>query len=158
MAVDKSAWDLEEDDQPEAESKSKLTPMTQLEIKPKARLVLEDSDSENWGLVLDCHGALNTIPEDAEPVGKWNRYQDDVIWISLTTPIEALADRAIQQYVFVSEARRKAEAAGTAKKTGTKKARKASAAKPKTEQGVEPTAAQETANKLDSLRKKLRGG
>jgi len=85
-------------------------PLEQLKIpalKVKARLVLEDSDCQEWGVVKDCHLNVNHIPEDAEVVGTWNKYGDGVFWVSLTTPVEALADKATQLFVELAERRRR---------------------------------------------------
>ncbi len=70
--------------------------MQSTEYKSKVRLVLEDSEIAEWGLVKDCHGAINLIPEDADIVGTWNRYGTGTYWISLTVASEALLDRATQ--------------------------------------------------------------
>jgi len=77
----------------------------ELEFVPKAHLVLEGSDKHEWGLVKDCHGCVNFIPENAEVVGTWNKYGEGTFWVDLTTPLEALRDRAIQLYKELAEAR-----------------------------------------------------
>lgn len=78
-----STWKTEED---QTEQKP--------EYKPKAHLVLEGSDQHEWGVVKDCHGNVNHIPEDAEIVGTWNKYGEGVFWVSLETAIQALQDKA----------------------------------------------------------------
>jgi len=78
-----SSWKTEED---QSEQKP--------EYQVKAHLVLEGSDQHEWGVVKDCHGNVNHIPEDAEIVGTWNKYGEGVFWVSLETPIQALQDRA----------------------------------------------------------------
>lgn len=78
-----SSWKTEED---QTEQKP--------EYQPKAHLVLEGSDQHEWGVVKDCHGCVNNIPDDAEVVGTWNKYGDGVLWVSLETPIQALQDKA----------------------------------------------------------------
>lgn len=75
------------------------------EFTPKAHLVLEGSEQHPWGIVKDCHGSINIITDDAEVVGMWNRYGDGVIWVDLTTPLEALRDKAVQLYKELSDAR-----------------------------------------------------
>ncbi|GAH71568.1 unnamed protein product, partial [marine sediment metagenome] len=59
-----------------------------------AHLVLEGSDQHEWGVVKDCHGNINLIPDDAEVVGTWNKYAEGTFWVSLETPIQALQDKA----------------------------------------------------------------
>lgn len=89
------AWELEhEPGQP-----------PKLEFKPKAHLVLEGSEQHEWGLVKDCHGCINMIPDDAEIVGVWNKYGDGIFWVSLQTSLSALEDRATQLYVELAEGR-----------------------------------------------------
>ncbi len=80
-----SSWETENgEDQPQQKP----------EYQAKARLVLEGSDQHEWGVVKDCHGCVNYIPEDAEIVGTWNKYGEGVFWVSLETPIQALQDKA----------------------------------------------------------------
>lgn len=81
---DTSKWDTESEEQP--------TP----EYKVKAHLVLEGSEKHDWGVVKDCHGCVNHIPEDAEVVGTWNKYSEGTFWVNLQTSLEALQDRATQ--------------------------------------------------------------
>jgi len=76
-----------------------------LEYQIKAHLVLEGSNDHEWGVVKDCHGCVNYIPEDAEVVGTWNKYAGG-FWVSLETPITALVDKATQLYVELAEKRR----------------------------------------------------
>ncbi len=82
-----SSWNTEEgEEQPQPQQKP--------EYQAKAHLVLEGSDQHEWGIVKDCHGCVNYIPEDAEIVGNWSKYSEGVFWVSLETPIQALQDRA----------------------------------------------------------------
>lgn len=92
---ERDPWELEhEGEQPK------------LEFKPKAHLVLEGSERHDWGVVKDCHGLINDIPDDAEIVGTWNKYgEDGVYWVDLMTPLEALQDRATQLYAELAEGR-----------------------------------------------------
>ncbi len=90
MTTAKDVWGTES----EFDSSERVQPET--EYKPKVRLVLEDSETAEWGLVKDCHGAINHIPEDADIVGTWNRYGTGTYWISLTVATEALLDRHTQ--------------------------------------------------------------
>lgn len=95
-----NAWELEHE--PEQPPK--------LEFKPKAHLVLEGSDQFEWGLVKDCHGLINMIPDDAEVVGVWNKYASGpegnlTFWVSLQTSLNALEDRATQLYKELAEGR-----------------------------------------------------
>lgn len=79
------------------------------EYQAKAHLVLEGSEQHEWGVVKDCHGNINHIPEDAEVVGTWSRYGDGTYWVSLETSLQALQDRAT---ILVAElARRRREEA-----------------------------------------------
>jgi len=75
------------------------------ELKIKAHLVLEGSEKYEWGVVKDCKGCINIIPPDAEVVGTWNKYGDGTYWVSITTPIEALVDRATQLFSELAEKR-----------------------------------------------------
>jgi len=98
-----NAWELEHE--PEQPPK--------LEFKPKATLVLEGSDQHDWGVVKDCHGRINMIPDDAEVVGTWNKYSSGpernlTFWVSLQTSLSALEDRATQLYRELSEGRAEA--------------------------------------------------
>ncbi len=79
-----SSWNTEENEQHQQKP----------EYQAKAHLVLEGSDQHEWGVVKDCHGCINYIPEDAEIVGNWNKHGEGVFWISLETPIQALQDKA----------------------------------------------------------------
>ncbi len=63
---------------------------------PKAHLILEGSDRHDWGLVKDCLGRINYVPEDAVVVGCWHKYEEGVFWVSLLTPLKALEDTAIR--------------------------------------------------------------
>lgn len=101
--VEEDKWQLEHE--PEQPPK--------LEFKPKAHLVLEGSDQHEWGLVKDCHGLINIIPDDAEIVGVWNKYASGpegnlIFWVSLQTSLSALEDRATQLYRELSEGRAEA--------------------------------------------------
>ncbi len=124
-----SKWNTEEEE-------SQIPPT---DYKTKSRLVLEGSGQYEWGVVKDCLGCINYIPEDAEVVGTWNKYSDGVFWISLTTSIEALADRATQLYHELTENRKKQlESLGPITKTKGSK-RQASKSKPESaEIEVEP--------------------
>lgn len=79
-----TSWKTEEEEQ------SQKGP----EYQAKAHLILEASDRHEWGVVKDCHGNINFVPEDAEIVGTWNKYGDGVFWVSLETPLQALQDKA----------------------------------------------------------------
>jgi len=63
---------------------------------PKAHLILEGSELHDWGLVKDCHGCVNYVPEDAVVVGTWHKYDVGTFWVSLLTPLKALEDISIQ--------------------------------------------------------------
>lgn len=91
-------WETEHDDVPE--------------YKAKAHLVLEGSGDpgNTWGVVKDCHGNINMVPEDAEVVGTWSRYTNGEYWVSLETPIQALQDKATILIAEMAEKRRLQEA------------------------------------------------
>lgn len=91
-------WEPEVEEQPEQSPAS--------EYKIKARLVLENSDQYEWGVVKDCHGNVNHIPDDAEVVGTWNKYSEGIFWVTLTTSVEALVDKATQLFLELSEKRK----------------------------------------------------
>lgn len=102
-----------------------------LEFKVKAHLVLEGSDQHDWGVVKDCRGLINMIPDDAEVVGTWNKYASGpegglTFWVSLQTSLNALEDRATQLYKELSEGRAEAmqqmEKVAPAKRTPRAKA------------------------------------
>ncbi len=126
--------------------------MKLLHYNEKAGLLLQDSCSEDWGIVL-----FNSIPEEnQEIVGYWRRCSDKLIWISLTTPIEALLDKTTILMAELSERRRrdlpligiakkKRESSGTSKKSTKKVVAKVE---------VEKTA--ETLKSLQALRDKIR--
>jgi hypothetical protein len=95
MQEQRDPWALEEDiEQP-----------PKLEFKPKAHLVLEGSERHDWGVVKDCHGNINAIPDDAEVVGTWSKYGDGTYWVSLQTSLSALEDRATQLYLELADSR-----------------------------------------------------
>jgi len=97
-------WELEHEEAP------KQGP-PKLEFKSKAHLVLEGSNRFEWGVVKDCHGLINMIPDDAEVVGTWNKYagpgefEAGTFWVDLATPLSALEDRATQLYAELAKGR-----------------------------------------------------
>jgi len=101
---DRDPWELEHEE----------LGRPRLEFKPKAHLVLEGSNRFDWGVVKDCHGLVNLIPDDAEIVGTWNKYNysenDGVFWVDLMTPLTALEDRATQLYAELAQGRSEAMA------------------------------------------------
>ena len=92
-----TSWKTEEEEQSQQEPQHQT----------KAHLVLEGSDQHEWGVVKDCHGNVNFIPEDAEVVGTWNKYGEGVFWVSLETPIQALQDKATLLFVKLAEERKR---------------------------------------------------
>jgi len=105
---EKSSWELEKDSWALEQEDAKQPP--KLEFQPKASLVLEGSDRHEWGVVKDCRGHINMIPEDAEVVGTWNKFaepghQELTFWIALMTPVAALHDRATQLYKELADSR-----------------------------------------------------
>jgi len=96
-------------------------PQQKPEYQPKAHLVLEGSDQHEWGVVKDCHGNVNFIPEDAEIVGTWNKYGEGVFWVSLETPIQALQDKATLLTAKLAKEREQEVARRPAKRQPTPK-------------------------------------
>ncbi len=105
------SWKTEED----------VEPQRKPEYQPKAHLVLEGSGQHEWGVVKDCHGCINSIPEDAEIVGTWNKYGEGVFWVSLETPIQALQDKATILIAKLAEEREKEMAHRPARRQPTPK-------------------------------------
>lgn len=99
----KSTWETEEEEAPatvvmlgkEKVAMSEMAEQLHPEYKVKTRLVLEDSEKYEWGLVKDCHGCINHIPEDAEIVGTWSKYSDGTFWVGLETSLQALQDKTV---------------------------------------------------------------
>ncbi len=154
QTAEEKAWELENDGVPSTtEAMEKAVPMEQTEYKPKAHLVLEGSESQEWGVVKDCLGRVNYIPPDAEIVGSWSRYGDGTYWVSLTTSLEALRDRSTRLFAQLAEARLKAEEAAGYKP----KPKRARAPKEPRKEEEETPEVSETTSRLDALRKKLKG-
>ncbi len=61
-------------------------------MHPKAHLILEGSERHDWGVVKDCLGRINYVPEGAQVVGTWHKYGSGTFWVSLLTPLKALED------------------------------------------------------------------
>lgn len=95
----------------------------------KVSLVLEGSEFYEFGIVKDCHGSINSIPESAEVVGMWSRYGEGTYWVSLTTPVQALQDVLITLIKGTDEDRKKQQPA-TRRKTGTPRTVKPPESKP----------------------------
>ncbi len=125
-----TSWNTEED---QSEQKP--------EYQAKAHLVLEGSDQHEWGVVKDCHGCINNIPEDAEVVGTWSKYGEGIFWVSLETPLQALQDKAT---ILIAELAKKRE-----QELAYRPARKRSL--PKEPVGPSPS------EKLEKLRAKITG-
>lgn len=131
-----SSWETEE----ETEEKT-VGP----EYKVKAHIVLEGSEQYEWGVVKDCHGCINHIPEDAEIVGTWCKYSDGTFWVSLETPIQALQDKAT---ILVAELAKRRAQEPVVQRAITRRARRAA---PKPDEETGPSV-------FDELRAKLAGG
>ena len=143
-----SPWDLEEVDESK-DAVAKTVNLEDTEYKVKAHLVLEDSETAEWGVVKDCHGNINMIPPDADVVGTWSRYGDGTYWVSITTPIEAMLDRYTQLALQLSKARADGDPLLHPKST-TRKTRTKSE---KVEVDEGPS---ETVSKLDGLLNRLK--
>ncbi len=126
-----SSWNTEEEEQ------SQQRP----EYQAKAHLVLEGSDQHEWGVVKDCHGRVNHIPEDAEVVGTWSKYSEGVFWVSLETPLQALQDKATTLIAELAKKRQEELAHPPARKRSMPK---------------EP-AGPSTSDRLEKLRAKVTG-
>lgn len=95
-------------------------PPLKFESKPKAHIVLEDSDDESSGIVKDTQCDLSWIPGQGATVGTWSRSKvDGLIHIKLLTPIEALYDSAVNTWAKFAEIR--TEQKKTRGKPGRKK-------------------------------------
>jgi len=127
-----SSWNTEE-----GEEQTQQKP----EYQVKAHLVLEGSDQHEWGVVKDCHGNINHIPEDAEVVGTWSKYGEGTLWVSLETPIQALQDKATLLFADLAKERKKELAHLPTRKRSPPK---------------EPTSPS-TLNKLEQLRASIKG-
>ena len=78
--------------------------------KIKAHLVLLNSDSEDWGLVADIPLNEQYVKGRTSPnpvyVGTWSKgINDDIIRLSVETPLQALQDRAVQTFKKISDER-----------------------------------------------------
>ena len=112
----------------------------------KVMLTLEDSGKENWGVVRDMSGKLFDPIDTAQIIGTWSRAPyDNLIHVSLTTPLQALSDRAVLIWTEISE-RRKLEKTTTV--GGTRKKRALAPT-------VEADLAVETKLEFNKLREKL---
>lgn len=81
-------------------------PIPKFESKPKAHIVLEESDTEHTGLVKDTLCDINWISGQGETIGTWSRSRiDGLIHIKLLTSIEALYDRAINTWAEFAKER-----------------------------------------------------
>jgi len=78
-----------------------------LDLQVKAHVALEDSDKEHWGMVKYLEpGNYKLGAAEGELVGNWSRSPGDgLIHVFLETPLEALADRAVQEFARFAEAR-----------------------------------------------------
>jgi len=113
------------------------------EYKVKAHLVLEGSEKHEWGVVKDCHGCINYIPEDAEIVGTWSKYSEGTYWVNLETPIQALQDKAT---LLTAELARRRAQEPVVRRATAKRTRRAA---PEPVEDTGPSA-------FDELRAKLR--
>ena len=78
-----------------------------LENKPKAHIVLEDSDTEDYGVVKDTRNDIMWVSGKGDVVGTWSRSKvDGLIHISLIDSINALYDRAVMSWSKNVEARK----------------------------------------------------
>ena len=67
-----------------------------IQNKPKAHIALEESDTEDFGIVKDTRNDIMWVSGKGDIIGTWSRSRvDGLIHISLLTSIEALYDRAV---------------------------------------------------------------
>ena len=116
---------------------------------PKAHLILEGSDRHEWGLVKDCLGRINYVPEDAVVVGMWHKYEEGVVWVSLLTPLKALEDTAVKLAAEQAAVRDKDISGMAVPKTPGKKRKPRAKKEPVVEQD-------DTLDKLAALRARLK--
>lgn len=132
----------------QTETEASEQPKQPTDFKIKAHLVLEGSNEFEWGVVKDCKGNVNFIPEDAEVVGTWNKYGNGVFWVSITTPVEALVDRATQLFAELAKRRQEQQGILVGKKAATQRRPK----KEKADEEVSPTV-----SKLQAMKQRLKG-
>ena len=138
--------------QTEADDEQELIPLEETDYRMKTHLVLEASESEEWGVVRDCAGNINYIPPDAPVVGNWTKYGEGTFWLSLTTSLEAMRDTSIRLTMELAEKR----AAAPKPTTKPAKARRGAKAPAATEEPTElEVEAAQTLSTIDSLRSKL---
>ena len=116
---------------------------------PAASLILEGSDRHDWGLVKDCLGRINYVPEDAVVVGCWHKYEEGIFWVSLLTPLKALEDIAVKLAVERIAVRDKDISGITVSKTPGKKRKPRAKKEPEPEQD-------DTLDRLAVLRARLK--
>ncbi len=114
---------------------------------PKAHLILEGSEQFEWGVVKDCHGCINYVPEGSEVVGVWHKYGSGTFWVSLLTPLKALEDLAVQLHVKLAKSRE--EDISRMGPLPAKKSRSRAKKEPVPDEGSE------TLDRLSALRAKL---
>ncbi len=121
-----------------------------LDYQIKAHVVLEDSLSENWGMVKYLKpGTYSLEAIEGEIVGNWSiSPTDGFIHVFLETPLTALADRAVQEFAKYAEMRKDTASIPKSIKSRTRTP-KAPAPEP------EPN---ENQVKIDGLRRMLAGG
>ena len=135
--------------------------MKKATYQQKAGLILEDSGSEDWGLTFLSPGTMGpaTVPADSELVGHWHKHENGTIWITLTTPLGALKDRAILLTAEVARSRKEGTHPSTQTPVQPKQPKRTKTSKPKQKQEQEPdTQQQEADNSAEyrSLRDKLK--
>jgi hypothetical protein len=119
-------WETEPDEsQPISASVSAsvsvLSPEQKGGFEVKAYLVLVDSDTEDCGIVEDTNNDILWVPGQGTVVGDWSKPRyDDLIHISLATPISALQDRSIQTFAAYAERRRLEKLGGRKSSTSPK--------------------------------------
>jgi len=95
-------------------------PQLKFESKPKAHIVLEDSDTEDSGIVKDTQCDVAWVSGQGPTIGTWSKSKvDGLIHIKLLTSVEALYDSAVNTWTKFAEVR--AEQKKTRRTPGRKK-------------------------------------
>jgi len=121
-----SNWETErEEGAPEEVQVRGQFPGPKPEYKIKAHVVLEDSDTQTWGMVKDTDGKITLEPGEGILVGQWSRAPyDNRIHVFLETSIMALVDKATLNFAKYAEIRRQEASAPKSSRTRTPRAPK----------------------------------
>ena len=124
------------------------------EYKTKVYIVIEDSDTEDYGLVKDTLSDINWVSGQGETIGTWTRSpMDHLIHISLLPSMEALYDKSVKLWTEMVE-RRKTQ---KAQKDAKRRIPRIGPSQPKTKKEPELTEADESLLAINSMKAKLMG-